>query len=550
MATNLGLILEQALVARRQGNWPVAQRLYEAATSAAPDNPQIHHNLALCLYARGQHGGAFEHAERATRGAPQLAPAWVLRAKIERDLNQVESAAHSLNEALNVNAAQPQALLELAGLTINELGDARQAQALVAPLLGDPDYDEDAQLTTLMAKLYDRDESAEDFTAQVVAFSRRYLRMPGFRFDTRPAPPAARAQGKSTPGPRRKRIGLLSPLFCVSPVYFFTIGALAQLADEVDLVVFNRGTKSDWGTDKFRAIAREWHDVAHLAAEPLANALYAQDLDALIDLGGWSDPVGLRALSAKPAPCLYKWVGGQSCTTGMDVFDGFISDAQQTPEDCKHLYTEPLLLLEGGYVSYTPPDYMPPRITRKTKTAPAGVISNPVKLSKAFLRALAATREQLAKSATKLRFIDRRYRHASVRERVVHGLYPKQRGNKVPEDIEFVVPESHADYLKNVSELSLVIDTFPYNGGLTIAEALHYGIACQTVEGSVFSGRHGLGHCYHAGYEADAKNPQAGRWQSQRAPKKSKPRKSPANDRHVAVATEMLDRVGLGLAIA
>lgn len=515
MATNLGLILEQALVARRQGNWPVAQRLYEAATSAAPDNPQIHHNLALCLYARGQHGGAFEHAERATRGAPQLAPAWVLRAKIERDLNQVESAAHSLNEALNVNAAQPQALLELAGLTINELGDARQAQALVAPLLGDPDYDEDAQLTTLMAKLYDRDESAEDFTAQVVAFSRRYLRMPGFRFDTRPAPPAARAQGKSTPGPRRKRIGLLSPLFCVSPVYFFTIGALAQLADEVDLVVFNRGTKSDWGTDKFRAIAREWHDVAHLAAEPLANALYAQDLDALIDLGGWTDPVGLRALSVKPAPRMYKWVGGQSCTTGMDVFDGFISDAQQTPEDCKHLYTEPLLLLEGGYVSYTPPDYMPPRITRKKKAAPAGVISNPVKLSKAFLRELAAARSQDPKPA-KLRFIDRRYRHAAVRERVLRGLFPKQQAGKVPAEIEFVVPESHAEYLKAVSELSLVIDTFPYNGGLTIAEALHYGITCQTVQGSVFSGRHGLGHCYYAGYQCDAERGLDNRWRLQK----------------------------------
>src|SRR5205823_3689032 len=140
---------------------------------------------------------------------------------IERALERIEACEQSLGAALSLSPGDPQATLELADLTLDEFGDARKVQDLVRPLLGHPEYDEDARLATLMAKLYDRDESADELTKQIIAFSERYLRLPGFRFTAR-----------RKPASKRKRIGLLSPLFSVSPVYFFTYGSLSLLSDE------------------------------------------------------------------------------------------------------------------------------------------------------------------------------------------------------------------------------------------------------------------------------------------------------------------------------
>lgn len=486
MPANVDLILERAHAERRRSNWFGAQKLYEAAAGAVPGNPHIHHNIALCLYARGDYCSAFEHVEIATRRASDLVQAWVLRARIERRLGEMEAAERSLLTALDVKPHQPDALIDLANLAINEFGDARAAQRLVRPLLGDPEYDEDAQLATLMAKLYDRDESAEELTKKIRAFSSKYLRLPNFRFTAGRKPKPAGSKTK-------QRVGLLSPFFHVSPVYFFAFGSLSLLADEVDFVVFNRGTEKDQATGKFRSIAREWHDVAHYPAEQLANHIYAENLDALIDLGGWMDAIGLKALSTKPARRMYKWVGGQACTTGLTVFDGFFSDVNQTPAACVHLYSEPLVLFEGGYVSYMPPDYMPEATMKRGECF--GVVSNPVKISAAYLEHLRARAGMLLARGGTLRFIDRRYRHARCRERILAGLCGHNRESVPPASIEFAVPKNHREFLVEVSRLTGVLDTRPYSAGLTATEALTLKIPCETdADGQLFSERHCFSH--------------------------------------------------------
>jgi len=78
------------------------------------------------------------------------------------------------------------------------------------------------------------------------------------------------------------------------------------------VVVFNRGHKQDWATHVFETLSSEWHDVQEINAQQLAARLYGAELDVLYDLGGWMDPVALKALSIKPAPQMYKWVGGKA----------------------------------------------------------------------------------------------------------------------------------------------------------------------------------------------------------------------------------------------
>jgi hypothetical protein len=54
-------------------------------------------------------------------------------------------------------------------------------------------------------------------------------------------------------------------------------------------------------------------------------------------------------------------------------------------------------------------------------------------------------------------------------------------------------------YLTAVSGLSVVLDTWPYSGGLTIIEALAVGVPCFTRMGELFCERHSLSHFHYAG---------------------------------------------------
>jgi hypothetical protein len=196
---------------------------------------------------------------------------------------------------------------------------------------------------------------------------------------------------------------------------------------------------------------------------------------------------------------MFKWVGGQSATTGLRAFDGYLSDAYQTPPGVDHLYSEPLIRLESGYVTYTPPPYMPKREVKKRGYTDFGVIANPAKVSQGFLAELRASlpawRQAQAAQGKKLRltFIDQRYEQKNIRDRIQAALPGLQ--------IEFVTPANHLGYLKAVGQLDLTLDTWPYSGGLTTIEALAMGVPSLTRSGRLFCERHTDSHCFYAGMD-------------------------------------------------
>ncbi|SNT11930.1 Predicted O-linked N-acetylglucosamine transferase, SPINDLY family [Noviherbaspirillum humi] len=457
-------LIEQADGLRSLSQWAGALALYREAVSLAPAAATLHHNMALCLHALGQHTQALENSRVALSHNRGLWQSRVVAGRSLKALGQPDAAWEEFAQVLRDSPQAGMAAMDLADLAMNEFGDPLQAAALAQPWLSHAEHGRDAQLTTLLSALYDRDFSAAELVARIKVFAQRELVL-----DTLPAPASPPACRK----PGRLRIGLLSPLFCASPVYFLTIAGWRRMAAEADIIVFDRGTRHDWATEEFRRVAHGWQPVAHLGAAQLAQVLLAADLDVLYDLGGWMDPVGLQALSVKPARRQYKWVGGQSATTGLHCFDGWIGDEWQSPTSLQHLYTEPLLNLPGGYASYTPPPYLPKSAKRKD---PSPVIfANPAKLSRAFLRMLAGRPGRKC-------FVHRQYRHARVRARIEAVLGPGE--------VEYVCPASHQEALEAVNAHAVMLDTFPYSGGLTAREAVALGTRVKGSVGELFCERH------------------------------------------------------------
>lgn len=465
----LNAIVQRAKAARDAGQWRSAIALYSTANEIDGARYDIKHNLALSLIAENRTDEGLLYLKHALALKPDLWPSHVLKAKVMRGNGLIEEADAVLTHILKHDPCNGHALLAAADLDMNEFGDAVGARERVAPLLADPTFKGEAELTTLMSKLYDRDESDEELSDMLMDFAKRELGMPGFKF-------SADALAGVTNRTGRKRVGLLSPMFCVSPVYFLTISTFRELAKSCDLIILNRGAKEDWGTKAFREIATEWHSVQNVDAETLANSIKKQSLDVLFDLGGWSDPIGLKALSVKPAKKMYKWVGGQSATTGLTTFDGFITDNVQSPKGSERLHSEPLVRLEGSYVGYERPEYLPAQTAQKGGAV--CVIGNPAKISRAFL-------QEVKKRNRTVSFIDRRYSFKKTRKRIQHNIH---------QNIRFIATISHKDYLNNISKFSKIIDTFPYSGGLTAIEALGIGCQLEIFEGQIFSSRHALSH--------------------------------------------------------
>jgi predicted O-linked N-acetylglucosamine transferase (SPINDLY family) len=484
--------LMQADSYRQSSRWQEAVDHYLYAEPHVDGNgaAAVKHNLAVCFLGLGETAQAIAYCEAALQINDALWQSEVVKAKALKESGDSDAALRLLANLVKRYPANAEVRLELASMALHELGDAALAQRLVAPLLDNENYRVDATLTSLMARLYDRNETAEELTRALCTFAATYLTMPPQRIDAVP--------GKA---PSRLRIGLVSPQFCCSPVYFFCIGALRLLSAEFDLIVFNRGRKNDWATREFRTIASDWIDSFGLDSAELAEQMRKNDLDVLIDLGGWMDPTALRALSTKPARRMYKWVGGQSATTGLAAFDGMFSDMHQTPLSHQPLYVEPLILLKSGYVTYTAPPYLPAPAEAPAGRTALGIISNPAKVSAPFLTHLRKSLARLPSTGNEvaLRFIDKRYRHGHLQKRIHAAL--RMGDGAIPDNIriEFVVPQDHPGYLSELSQLTAVLDTFPYTGGLTTIEALSVGTPCYTTSGKLFSERHTFAHCKYAG---------------------------------------------------
>lgn len=505
--------LAQADRKRQAQQWQDAIALYRQLELQLAGQGAFHHNLALCLLGVGEPAQALSQAERALAAQPALWQSSIVKARALKALGRWPEAALLLQ---TLAAQQPQRgefVLEHATLALHELCDADLARRLVQPWLAHPVHGTDARLTDLMASLYEPTradgkgcDKAQHINTRALQFAQEHLGAAAHA-------PAAHLPDTPAPGPvarRRLRVGLLSPLLSASPVYFFCSGALALLKDEFELCFFSRSRRNDWATQRLRAMASLWVDVTDLSAPALQAVLRQHALDVLVDLGGWTDPIALQALANKPVARQYKWVGGQSISTGLRSFDGYLSDAAQTPAGHERWYSEPLVRLPCGYVTYTPPAYLPAPVPAPVHAHVLGIVSNPVKVSQPFLAALGAQLHQPAagllhasadpSSTLVLRFIDRRYSQPAVRARLRSALQPALAAPGRQVQIEFVAPSSHLEYLQALGGLSEMLDTFPYAGGLTTIEALSLGVPCSTVLAprtqKLFCERHTLAHLH------------------------------------------------------
>ncbi len=321
------------------------------------------------------------------------------------------------------------------------------------------------------------------------------LRDLGERLPRSDRPPPA-----NDPDPdRRLVVGLLSGNFRMHPVGWLTVAGLENLdPDGFELVCLSQNpAPGDPIAARFRAIAADWIDTETQDDATLVQTARARGIDVLIDLGGYGDSARMPACAHRLAPVQVKWVGMQNHSSGLAEMDWFLTDRWETPPALEGLYSERMLRLPDGYVCYSPPPYAPDVVPLPALAAghvTFGCFNNLAKVTPVVL----ATWSRVLHAVPDSRLVLKTHQFSDppTADRI-RGVFASH--GIGAERLELRGPSTHRAFMAEYNQIDLVLDPFPYSGGLTTCEALWMGVPTVTLPGEIFAARHSFSHLSNAG---------------------------------------------------
>jgi predicted O-linked N-acetylglucosamine transferase (SPINDLY family) len=295
-------------------------------------------------------------------------------------------------------------------------------------------------------------------------------------------------------------VGLLSGTLRTHPVGWLTVAGIEHLDPAAFRIVClsHEAEPGDAIARRFQAAARSWEIVSTLDDDALARRARELGIDILIELGGYGDAARMAACARRLAPVQVKWVGMQNHSTGMAEMDWFLTDRWETPPALESTYSERMLRMPDGYVCYSPPPNAPDVVATpalRNGFVTFGCFNNIAKITPVVIETWCTILHAVPGSRLILKthqFNDAPTGAGFSRAFDRFGIDPAR--------VETRGSSRHREFLANYNEIDIVLDPFPYCGGLTTCEALWMGVPTVTLPGEIFASRHSASHLSNAGF--------------------------------------------------
>ncbi|MBF0380746.1 MAG: tetratricopeptide repeat protein [Magnetococcales bacterium] len=436
--SNIGDVLTE------QGKLDKAAVYLEKAITIQPTLAQAHNNLAVVLHKQGDLAASVACCQKALAIKPDFAQAFFNMGVALQDQNRLEEAIDSFSKAVSLE---------------------KDYEVAHSNLLLCQQYIVEQTLNTIFAV---HDNWAKNLLS--------YEKIEIFNFD------------HVVSSSKKLRIGLVSSDLGLHPVGYFVAGFIKHHSVQKFATVCYSDRKPDQLTNILQEYSDSWVDSSLMTDDDLAQKIYADRIDILLDLGGHTAKNRLKVFAKRAAPIQITWAGYVG-TTGLPTMDYLIADKNYVKVGEDHLYTEKIIRMPDTWVSYTPPPYVP---TIKPAKKPdsslrimLGNFGNPTKINSKMLEVWA----QILKKAPQADLL-----------LIYKGMdtpYTVQRINSVFDSsgvdlsrINIIGHLPHHQLLDKYNEIDIALDTLPYSGGLTSFESLWMGVPVITAYGDTFAGRH------------------------------------------------------------
>jgi len=450
---------------------------YEKAAALSPHSPEIWHNLGNTYQDLYQPEKAEEMYDRALQESPDFVPSLCELGALLAKTGRIQEGIRNLEKALFLNPRHPASNLALATV--------RARQGFV---------DDAIPLYRRALEIKPNDWRAYSSLLFFLFFSSRLSPLDVFQdYKKWDESFAGKLAPKNTAWPQSKdphrciRLGFVSPDFREHPVANYLEPFIAK-HDPAHFTVFCYSSveKEDETTRHFKLQRVTWVDCTRLNASELHQQILKDQIDILVDLSGHMAGHRLLTFANRAAPVQITQIG-YPASTGLKQMDFRISDPWMDPEGmAETFHTERLLRLPHCAFCYQPlsqaPDPGPPPMLR-TGRVTFGSFNNFAKVSEKNATAW----EKILYDVPDSRLLILIKGGESNRPDIARK-FP----NISPDRILLEDIRPRMEYLTLHLQVDVLLDTFPYSGGLTTFEALWMGVPGATLATEHSSGRHGL----------------------------------------------------------
>ena len=298
---------------------------------------------------------------------------------------------------------------------------------------------------------------------------------------------------------RRLRLGYICGEGPGAPSWYF-LKPILECRDRkaVHVTWYHSGREHSERTALYRRDSDEWRDVSQDSDDDLVDMIRQDGIDILIDVSGHYDGNRLTLFGQRPAPIQVSFPN-YPCTTGCSSIDYILTDRYVCPEGSEAQYSESVLRVPSGYLTYSAPA-SPEVRTESGECLRFGLFQRPAKFTTEFLDAAAEVLRGCPGAGLLIHYASRELDASDSLACEEWRSQFRLRGVACNR-IEFAGRMREYEHLALIGSVDIALDTFHYNGQTTTCECLLMGVPVVSLAGEHHAARVGLSILSRVGLE-------------------------------------------------